>query len=152
MVEQTFLGKFMGGYFMLGQMIRSCRGWKVNTTIRGSNLKNTCTLFLKVWGFHVKPVFFFLKKILVTCSLMSWGSFRFTYLWAKLMEKWVKALHSESEESQTPGDLGVKRVSSTVFNIGLLKLPLDSGPKLAVGQWIAWWSGFPRGSSSSCDI
>ena len=62
MVEQTFLGKFMGGYFMLGQMIRSCRGWKVNTTIRGSNLKNTCTLFLKVWGFHVKPVFFFLKK------------------------------------------------------------------------------------------
>ena len=28
-------------------------------------------------------------------------------------------------------------------------LPLDSGPKLAVGQWIAWWSGLPVGSSSS---
>ena len=41
-------------------------------------------------------------------------------------------------------------------------LPLDSDPKLAVGQWTAWWSGFYGGSSSkeklcilsnhSCDI
>ena len=29
-----------------------------------------------------------------------------------------------------------------------MTLPLDSGPKLAVGQWIAWWSGLPGESSS----
>ena len=29
-----------------------------------------------------------------------------------------------------------------------MTLPLDSGPKLAVAQWIAWWSGLPGGSSS----
>ena len=27
-------------------------------------------------------------------------------------------------------------------------LSLDSGPKLAGGQWIVWWSGLPGGSSS----
>ena len=52
-------------------------------------------------------------------------------------------------QTQAPGDLGVIWVStSTVINIGLLKLPLDSVPKLTVGQWIPWWSGFPRESSS----
>ena len=35
-----------------------------------------------------------------------------------------------------------------MINIGLVTLPLDSGPKLAVGQWIACWSGLPGGSSS----
>ena len=29
-----------------------------------------------------------------------------------------------------------------------MTLPLDSGPKLTGQQWIAWWSGFPGGSSS----
>ena len=24
-----------------------------------------------------------------------------------------------------------------------MTMPVDSGPKLAVGQWIAWWSGLP---------
>ena len=47
--------------------------WKVNTTNRGLNLKNTfCTLCLWGWGFHVKSVFFFKKIIVVTYSLMSW--------------------------------------------------------------------------------
>ena len=101
MGEQTFLGKFMGGYFTWGLMVRHPRvGCKVNTTNRVLNLKNTHhTLFLWGWGFHVKSVYFFKKNLVVTCSLMKWGSFRFTYLWAKLMEKWVKALHSESERS-----------------------------------------------------
>ena len=73
---------------------------KANTTNKGLNLKNTfCTLFLWGWGFHVKPVFFFKNFLVVTCSLVSWleGSFRFTYLWTRVMEKWVKALHSELE-------------------------------------------------------
>ena len=30
-----------------------------------------------------------------------------------------------------------------MINIGLVTLTFDSGPKLAVGQWIAWWSGLP---------
>ena len=30
----------------------------------------------------------------------------------------------------------------------LVMLHLDSGAKLAVGQWIVWWSGLPGGSSS----
>ena len=61
--------------------------WKVNTTNRGLSLKNTfCTLCLWGWEFHVQPVFFFKKTLVVTCSLMSWDSFRFTYLWARLME------------------------------------------------------------------
>ena len=72
MEEQTFLGKFMGECFTGG------RG-RVNTPKRGLNLKNTCTLFLWGWGFHVKPVFFFKKVLVVTSSLMSWGCFRFTY-------------------------------------------------------------------------
>ena len=45
---------------------------------------------------------FLLKKIIVvTYSLMSWlkGSFRFTHLQARLMEKWVKTLNSELEGS-----------------------------------------------------
>ena len=74
--------------------------WKVNTTNRGMNLKNTlCTICIWGWGFHVKPVFFFKALLIVTCSLMSWlkDSFTFTYLWTRLMEKWVKALHSKSE-------------------------------------------------------
>ena len=31
-------------------------------------------------------------------------------------------------------------------------LPLDSCPKVAVGQWIAWWSGLPRGSSNRAKL
>ena len=59
------------------------------------------------------------------------------------MQNW-KGLASNSSSRW----LGVIWVSSTVINIGLLKLPLDIRPKLAVGQWIASWSGFPGGSSS----
>ena len=73
-----------------------------DTTNRGFNLKNTfCILCLWSWGFHVKSVLFFKKFIVVTYSAMSWlyGRFRFTYLRARFMEKWVKALHSESEGS-----------------------------------------------------
>ena len=33
-----------------------------------------------------------------------------------------------------------------------MALPLDSGPKLAVGQWIAWGSSLPGGSSSRWTI
>ena len=57
------------------------------------------------------------------------------------MEKWVKALHSESEGSwfqpqpcyPDPGDLGVKLVTNALINMGLVTLPLDSGLTLAVG-------------------
>ena len=129
MGEQTLLGKFFGGCFRWGLMIRSCKGvvngsevskfklifclidpglgywyiiWKVNTKNRGLNLKKTFfTLCLLAWGFHLKSVFFFKKIIVVTYPLVSWlqGSFRFTYLRARLLEKWVKALHSELEGS-----------------------------------------------------
>ena len=51
-------------------------------------------------------------------------------------------------QTHAPGDLGVKEVSKTVTKMGLVTLPLDSSPKLAVGQWIAWWSGLPGGSNS----
>ena len=44
---------------------------KVNTTNRGLSLKNTGTLCIGDWRFHVKPVFFFRQFLLVTCSLMS---------------------------------------------------------------------------------
>ena len=74
--------------------------WNVNTTDRGSNLKSTfSTLSLWGWGFHVKPDFFFKKFLVLTCSLMSRSSFTFMYSLARLMEKRVKALHSESEGS-----------------------------------------------------
>ena len=74
--------------------------WKINTTNRGLNFKNTfCILSLWGRGFLVKPVFFLKKILVVTCFCRSWGSFTCAYLWARLMEKWVKALHSESEES-----------------------------------------------------
>ena len=70
------------------------------------------------------------------------GSFRFASLWARLMEMLVKALHSVSEESwfkfqpcyQAPSDHGVKEVSNPAINMGLVMLPLDSGPKLAEWQ------------------
>ena len=35
-----------------------------------------------------------------------------------------------------------------MINTGLVMLPLNSGPKLAVGQWIAWQSGLPGDTSS----
>ena len=35
-----------------------------------------------------------------------------------------------------------------MIKMGLVTLPLDSGVKLAVGRWIAWWSGLPWGSSN----
>ena len=35
-----------------------------------------------------------------------------------------------------------------MINIGLVTLPLNSDPKVAVGQWIACWSGLPGESSS----
>ena len=77
--------------------------WKVNTTSRGLNLKNTfCTLCLWGWGFHVKSVFFFLKKKYsgdLFFDVLIRGSYRFTNLRAWLMEMWVKKLHSESEGS-----------------------------------------------------
>ena len=98
----NFFGQIYGGIFHMRTNGQIMQGWgcKVNTTNRVLNLKNTHrTLFLWGWGFHVKSVYFFKKNLVVTCSLMKWGSFRFTYLWAKLMEKWVKALHSESERS-----------------------------------------------------
>ena len=105
------------------------------------------------WGFHVKSTSFFKKNIVVTYSLLSWlqGSFRFTYLLAKLMEKWPKALHSDLEVHWLKPRLSVTLGSNkyqTVIKMGLVTLPLDSGPKLAMGQWIAWWSGLPAGSSS----
>ena len=58
-------------------------------------------------------------------------------------------LHSESELSWLKPRLLVTLGSSTVMIIGLVMLPLDSGPKLTVVKWIACWSGFPGGSSSS---
>ena len=48
---------------------------------------------------------------------------------------------------QAPGDLGVKSVTNAVINIRLVILPVGSGPKLSVGQWIAWWTGLPGGTS-----
>ena len=41
-------------------------------------------------------------------------------------------------QKQAPSDTGVKQASNTVIKMGLVTLPLDSGPTLAVGQWIAW--------------
>ena len=38
-------------------------------------------------------------------------------------------------QTQAPGDLGVKYVSKTVINIGLVVQPLDSGPRL-VQVWL----------------
>ena len=75
--------------------------WKVNTTNRVLNLKSTfCTLCLWGWEFHVKSVFFFKKNYSGDLFLdVLIGSFRFTYLRDRLMEKWVKALHWESEGS-----------------------------------------------------
>ena len=35
-----------------------------------------------------------------------------------------------------------------MIDIGLVTLSLDSGSKLAVAQWVAWWSGLPGESSS----
>ena len=67
--------------------------WTVNTTNRGLNLRNTfCTQCLWGWEFHVKAVLFFK-------SFYWWPVLRVTYLWARLMEKWDKALNSESEGS-----------------------------------------------------
>ena len=75
--------------------------WYIIWKTRGLNLKNTCKLRLWNWGFHVKPLFFKKKSLVVTCSLMSWlqGSFGFTYLWARPKEKRVEELHSESKGS-----------------------------------------------------
>ena len=101
--------------------------WKVNTTNRGLNLKKTfCILCLWGWGFHVKPVFFFFFFFLiiaVTYSLMSWlwGCFRFMYLQARLMEKQVKVLHSESEGSWLKP-----------------RLPVTLGSNKYQTQWLRW--------------
>ena len=46
--------------------------WKLNTTNRGLSLKNTGSLCLWDWRFHVKPIFFFRQFLVVTCSSMSW--------------------------------------------------------------------------------
>ena len=58
------------------------------------------------------------------------------YLWGRLMEKWVKAVHLELVESsiklRLPVTLGSNKYH-TVINIGLVTLLLDGGPKLAVG-------------------
>ena len=123
--------------------------WKVNTTNRALIFKNTfCILCLWGWGFHVKSVFFFKTRLVVNCCLMSWGSFKFAYLRTRLMEKWVKVLYSESERVLTQThclrDLGFEWVSNTAINIGFVILPLDIGPKLAMGKW----SGLPGRSRS----
>ena len=47
--------------------------WKINTTNRGLNFKNTfCILSLWGRGFLVKPVFFLKKILVVTCFFRSW--------------------------------------------------------------------------------
>ena len=100
--ELTILGKFFGRCFTWGLMIRSCKHgkqmvkrfqrssqvsfsshwpdlgywyiiWKVNTTNKRLNLKNTfCTFCLWGWDFHVRSVFFFKIIIVVTYSLKSY--------------------------------------------------------------------------------
>ena len=98
--------------------------WKVNTTNRGLNLNNTfCTLCIWDWGFHAKSVFFFIKTVVVTYSLMSWlkASFRFMCLRARLMEKWVKELHSKSEGSWVKP-----------------RLPVTLGSNNYQTQWLRW--------------
>ena len=62
--------------------------------------------------------------------------------WRRYIQNW-KALGSN------PGFRWpwVKQVSSTLINIRLVKLPLDIGPKLAVGS-LTWWSSLPGGFSS----
>ena len=126
MGEQIFLGKCMDGYFTWGPMIGEGGGelmfkrfqrsrqvsfplidpdldywyiiWKFNTTNKELNLKITvCRLCLWGWKYHVKPLFF-LKKMFSGnpfCDVL----IRFTHLYARLREKWVKALHLESEGS-----------------------------------------------------
>ena len=106
--EQTFWGKIMGGCFTQWLMIRSCKeGEKSTLKIADWIWKTPYSNFLWGWGFHVEPVFFFKKDLVLTCSFMSWCLFRFTYLWARLMEKWVKTLHSESEGSYLKPSLPV---------------------------------------------
>ena len=64
------------------------------------------------------------------------------------MDKWVKALHSESEGSQLKPRLPVTLGSNkyqTMIEMELVTLPLYSGPKLALDQVIPWWSGLPGG-------
>ena len=113
-----------GGTFFVKDLLQN-----VNTTNRGWNLKDTlCKLFPWGWGFHVNSVFFFKNILVVTYSLMSWGSFRFTYLWAKLMEKWVKALHSELEGSclkpRLPVSLGSYEYQAQWLTLGYWSCPL----------------------------
>ena len=116
--------------------------WKVKITNRGLNLglnlKNTfCTLWLRSWGFHVKSLFFFKKSLVVTNSVMPslLGSFRFTYLPARLMKKWVKVPYSETEGSWLKPTLLVTLESNKYQT-----------------QWLRWWiamlSGLPGRSSS----
>ena len=97
--------------------------WKVKATNRRLNLKSTFWTS-EVEEFHVKSVFFFFLITVVTCSLLSglYGSFRFTCLWARLMEKWVKALHSESGGSWLK-----PRILMT----------LESNKYQT--QWLRWW-------------
>ena len=62
------------------------------------------------------------------------------------MEKWVKALHSESEGSWLKPRLPLILVLNkyqTVIKMELVTMSLNSGPELDVGQSIAWWSGLP---------
>ena len=53
---------------------------------------------------------------------------------------------------QASSDLVVKKVSNAVINIELVMLPLDSGPKLAVGQWKNLVNRFAWGTSSSGEL
>ena len=64
---------------------------------RGLNLQNNFwTLCLWGWEFHAKPVFFFnIFSGDLHLDVLICGSFRFGYLWARLSEKRVKALHSD---------------------------------------------------------
>ena len=118
------------------------------------NLKNTFyTLYLWSWRIHVKSVVSLKKIIVVTYSLMSWlRALLDLRIYGSVT--WRSELRSTLgigrvlAQTQAPGNLGVKQVSNTVIKMVLVMLPLNSGPKLAVKQWIPWWSGWPGGSNS----
>ena len=127
---------------------------KVNTTNRELNLKNTfCKLCLLDWRFHVKAIFF-LKNF--NCDLffdaliigLFYTEVFLSQTYGEVIQRATFRIERILAQTEAPADLMVKQVSNTVINIGLMMLSLDSGPKLAVRQWIAWWVGLLGGNSS----
>ena len=76
----NFFEQTRRGMFHMGTNDQIIQGGEKLTLNTGLNLKNFfCTIFLWGWRFHVKHIFFSKKTLVLTCSLMPCGYFRFTY-------------------------------------------------------------------------